>query len=193
MGLEAFTLFSLSLAAGHRIFRTRGPPKLVNLRLGSFDRFRCDALPDPVRRTFLAALAEAREALAAGRVPAGAEPFVKWWRGDSQYEGGRCAAPAGLWTSRLPDDALRCVCEHLAPTSPLNFEAEDIVDESQEYCEEVVCDLRTLGEEELDDIASRLDDYKASLSYQTGNEASRAGVAGGLKLVCGRWRHALKK
>ena len=119
------------------------------------------------RPAAMAALAEAREALAAGRVPAGAEPFVKWWRGDSQYLGGRGAAPAGLWTSRLPDDALRCVCEHLAPTSPPNFEAEDVVDESQEYCDEVVCDLRTLGEEALDDITSRLDDYSLSLSVQT--------------------------
>ena len=72
-----------------------------------------------------------------------------------------------LAQSRLPDDALRCVCEHLAPTSPPNFEAEDVVDESQEYCDEVVCDLRTLGEEALDDITSRLDDYSLSLSVQT--------------------------
>ena len=88
---------------------------------------------------------------------------------------------------------LRCVCEHLAPTSPPNFEAEDVVDESQEYCDEVVCDLRTLGEEALDDITSRLDDYGSSLLHQILREEQRVGVAKGLKLVCGRWRHALKK
>ena len=38
-----------------------------------------------------------------------------------------------LAQSRLPDDALRCVCEHLAPTRE-DFAAQDLIEESQEYC-----------------------------------------------------------
>jgi hypothetical protein len=41
VGLDAFTLFSLSLAAGHRSLGLANRSKLVNLRLGSFDRFSC--------------------------------------------------------------------------------------------------------------------------------------------------------
>ena len=133
----------------------------------------------------------AREALAAGRVPAGAEPFVQWWRGDSQYEGGRGAAPAGLWTSKLPDDALRCVCEHLAPTSP-NSEADHLVDESREY-EEEFSELSACGADDLDEHASGLDGYSSDLLVQIRKEEACVGVAGQLRLVCSRWRHALKQ
>ena len=159
---------------------------------------RCDReeLDPVVQRTFLAAVEEAREALAAGRVPAGAEPIVKWWTGASRYEGGRGAAPAGLWTSRLPDDALRCVCDHLAPTRP-DFEAEEVIEESQEYCDDVVPDsiddLRRLNAEGLDELASTLDEYNSRLVSVIGMENGHTQVAKGLKLVCGRWRHALKK
>ena len=140
-----------------------------------------------VRRNFLAALAEAREALAAGQVPAGAEPMAKWWPGDSQYLGGRGAAAVGLWTSGLPDDALRCVCEHLAPTSP-NLEADHLVDLSQEFESQFG---EELGEEELDELASGLDDYATSLLVQVRLEKARVGVVGQLRLVCSRWRRAL--
>ena len=107
----------------------------------------------------MAALEEAREALAAGRAPAGAEPFVKWWAGESQYLGGRGEAPPGLWTSGLPDDALRCVGDHLAPIA-IDYKTEDVVDESQEYCDELVPamdkDMRRLAMEQLDELQSDL-------------------------------------
>jgi len=131
-------------------------------------------------------------------LPAEAGPFVKWWPGASEYLAGRGAAPAGLWTSRLPDDALRCVCEHLAPVqSSANFAVQDLVDESQEYCDDVipdsVDDLRRLNAEALDEVAGTLDNYSNQLMSCIGAEDKRVRAAKELKLVCSRWRLALKK
>ena len=48
--------------------------------------------------------------------PAGVVENTKWWSGRSRYYGGR--APGLARMVELPDDVLRCVCEHLAPMNP---------------------------------------------------------------------------
>ena len=94
----------------------------------------------------------------------------------------------------LPDDALRCICEQLAPT--VMRSNEEFMAETREYCDEHMTDAALLAcdEEGLGDLLVEGDNLRLELVGRLREwHRGRAPVAVQLRLVSRHWRRAREK
>jgi len=151
-----------------------------------------------MRDALLSAIEEARGALEAGRTPAGALEFAKGWLGESVYRGGR--RPMARMPT-LPEDALRCIGDHLAPMAPAPH-AEVILEASRALCERwdasgiealPVSQVR-LSEEEIEAQIAAFDSFRGDMRHKVSElEQILYAVKRRLSPVSRSWHHALKK
>ena len=123
--------------------------------------------------------------------PPGVVEDTIWWSGSSRYYGGR--APMARMPE-LPDDALRCICEHLVPT--VLRSNEEWMAEAREYCDEHATDAAVLAcdEEGLGDVLVEGDNLSMDIRQKIREwKRGRGPVAVQLRLVSKDWRRAREK